>query len=49
MVLGEWGEEGELEGGETVVSMCCMREESIFNFFLKGKENETNFHIEIPK
>lgn len=47
-----WGSEvrGGVEGGQTVVWMCYMREEFIFNFFLKkGKENETNFHTEIPR
>lgn len=30
MDLGEWEDEGELEGGETVVWMRCMREKFIF-------------------
>lgn len=30
--MGKWkGELGEVEGGETVVEMYCMREKSIFN------------------
>lgn len=38
-----WGSEevrGGVEGGETVLWMCYMREEFIFNFFLK-KEKKT--------
>lgn len=36
---------GRAEGGKTVVEISCMREESLFNFFLKKEKQEGKYRI----
>jgi hypothetical protein len=36
---------GRVEGGETVVGMCCMREESIFNNKIKYQINKQKLNL----